>query len=246
MAKIFEENLRVLFGVVALVLLARAAHAHTNRGIVIYRQMGTVEQRGASLKMNRPAQVRAFLDLDQRPGAEPVSLSSAQITVWVDPEQSGQDIFRFEGQLGAIPASDSKRGYVGFTGIEMDSGLLVGDLVSSQEQVVEFEIRQLRPLSLNLTAQLVVEENLKLFTFESDFFQMDARSTWVNLPFDKFLRSYRGQTGTERYRGQGLIRKLRIFSKRSKNYPESIDPIAIFFEIPSKSLSISKPLGFRK
>lgn len=63
---------------------------------------------------------RRFIDSDNRPNAVVLSASEALIRLKVSDRDPDQKMLEFTGQLGAIQAD---RGYVGFTGVELEIAL---------------------------------------------------------------------------------------------------------------------------
>ena len=206
-----------------------------------------VESWNAFLNFNIDNQVipaRAFLDSEQRPDAVPVTPSS--VTVTARPGRNTQDgspspafiDFEVSAQLGAIASESGKGDYVGFAGVELDGLMLRSNAgCSSGESYVGLTMAQRSRARVVYTAQIVVEGNGVVSTYESDI-DFDAdKSFRLELAFDQFQLSVRGKKSATVFDGKGAIRKLRVFVKRSLNEPKSTTAIPVQFEIFTSELT---------
>lgn len=185
---------------------------------------------------------RRFLDLDFRPGAVPISFSSAEVTSERLPSAAENIQISFHGKLGAIQGDQN---YVAFSGVELDSGLFKyvqgkDSSKQSKKSRLAFKLTELKPPQATITVQLVVESNSGLTTYEKNLPEIltTHESPKIQIPLNEFCLSRRGSISDQQFKGDGEIKLVRIFFKRSLNSPQSTEPIEISFIIQSEDLSL--------
>lgn len=176
---------------------------------------------------------RTFLDLDQRPSANPISKSNLKV------ERLGKQTFRIHGELGAISSESNPGEYVGFAGLELDAHPLLIAKPSS-EVGLSFYFKSVSPKFLQtLTVQIVTDKKcdegdsgVEQYSYDFNLNKSDDTEILIHLKWSEFRKSFRGHLKEdEGFFNNSTITRVRFFLKRSKNYPSESNALPFDFTI---------------
>lgn len=168
------------------------------------------------------AKVTAFLDKEQRPGAQVVTES------FVSYKNKGEAVC-VEGVLGAIESERSPGSYVAFSGVEIGVERFEKKIKNQRSldslKFALFDVKDIQTLSVQL-----VLKNGKLFAVDLNLPLAVAEN--FNLSFSYFRESFRGRMSGEFFKGDSnQIKSVRFYLKRSENSPKSKEPLLYQFKV---------------
>lgn|GEM_PF-3245021 len=163
--------------------------------------------------------IKAFLDKEQRPGAQVITESFVDFNY-----QS--DVISVDGVLGAIASERTPGSYVAFAGVELKSAFFY---LKDKGANLAFDLESISSVDV-LTVQLI--------TAGEGLFAIDLilKSGETNREFKtalvSFKESYRGRQGDKTFKGKfSDVKAVRFFLKRSENSSKQKDALNFSFDL---------------